>query len=79
MAHNSIEILYHFTCPECKLWWSIAMGGFSTDLDHLYADLGVNSREFFCPWCGKKSEYNVENPEDGGEYPMGGGISSEED
>ena len=55
------------------------MGGFSTDLDHLYADLGVNSREFFCPWCGKKSEYNVENPEDDGEYPMGGGISSEED
>ena len=79
MAHNSIEILYHFTCPSCKLWWSIAMGNFDNDLDHLYADLGINSRKFYCPWCGKQSEYNVENIEDDGEYPVGGELSSKED
>ena len=55
------------------------MGNFDNDLDHLYADLGINSRKFYCPWCGKQSEYNVENIEDDGEYPVGGELSSKED
>jgi len=44
----SKEVVYHFTCPSCKLWWSIAL----QDTD----DKVVN-REFYCPWCGDKHAY----------------------
>ena len=52
---TSIEILYHFSCKECKGWWSIAVENF----------MGAKGREWFCPWCGVK-QYYVE-----GNIPVG--------
>ena len=60
---TSIEILYHFTCKECKGRWSIAMENF----------IGAGSREWFCPWCGDKGFH------DEGNIPMGREVSSKND
>jgi hypothetical protein len=38
----SIEILHHFTCDKCQLWWSISM----------VSELFVNKKAWYCPWCG---------------------------
>lgn len=41
---HSIEKLYHFRCCSCGMWWSIG-------------DAPIESKaEWFCPWCGVKSE-----------------------
>ena len=58
---NSIEIIYHFSCKECKGWWSIAMENF----------MGANHRRWYCPWCGVNSYY------DEGNIPVGGEVSPE--
>lgn len=42
-----MEYLYHYTCGECKLWWSIAM-----EKD------GWQPKVMWCPHCGNKKEYN---------------------
>ena len=60
---NSIEILYHFSCKECKGWWSIAVENF----------MGAKSREWYCPWCGVKELHNERS------IPVGGEVSSEND
>ena len=44
---RSLEILSHFSCPQCKKWWSI--GDAPTDKD-----------EWFCPWCGEKNVFGVQ-------------------
>ena len=59
----NVEILYHFSCEECKGWWSIAMENF----------IGAGSREWFCPWCGDKGFH------DEGNIPMGREVSPQED
>jgi transcription elongation factor Elf1 len=40
------EILYHFTCLFCKMWWSIACSD----------DWSPTQSELFCPHCGKKQK-----------------------
>ena len=60
---NSIEILYHFSCKECKGWWSIAVENF----------MGAKGREWFCPWCGVKQYY------DEGNIPVGREVSTQKD
>jgi len=35
------EEIYHFTCSECKKWWSVA-------------DAPKQKKRWFCPWCGTK-------------------------
>jgi transcription elongation factor Elf1 len=39
-----IEKLYHFQCPQCNHWWSIADGKIAI------------GQETFCPACGIKHE-----------------------
>ncbi|MEL0082279.1 MAG: hypothetical protein VW985_04455 [Gammaproteobacteria bacterium] len=36
---RSLERLHHFSCVECKKWWSIG-------------DAPVERNRWFCPWCG---------------------------
>ena len=36
------ELIYHFTCEKCKLWWSIA----TTD--------PLDKKTWYCPWCSHK-------------------------
>ena len=60
---NSIEILYHFSCKECKGWWSIAVENF----------MGAKSREWYCPWCGVKELHNERI------IPVGREVSSKND
>ena len=57
---SSIEILYHFSCNECKGWWSIAVENF----------MGAKARQWYCPWCGEKSYYDEPS------VPVGGEVSS---
>ena len=38
----SYEKIYHFTCDECELWWSIA--GTNINVEKKSA--------WYCPWCG---------------------------
>jgi len=45
--YYSVEHLYHFTCCECKQWWSI--GDYSPKKDKVLT----------CPACGFKSEVDV--------------------
>jgi len=44
----SKETLYHFSCPECKLWWSVA----NTD--------DWKPKRMYCPHCGKLHLINYE-------------------
>jgi len=39
-----IETLHHFTCPSCHGWWSVAMEE-------------TNRTEWYCTWCGEKTDY----------------------
>ena len=59
----NLEILYHFSCKECKGWWSIAMENF----------IGAGSREWFCPWCGDKGLH------DEGNFPVGRKVPTQKD
>jgi hypothetical protein len=54
----NVEILYHFSCEECKGWWSIAMENF----------IGAKGREWYCPWCGVK-QYCDKSDSMGGRIP----------
>ena len=56
----SIELLYHFSCKECKGWWSIAVENF----------MGAGDRKWFCPWCGDKGFH------DEGNIPVGREVST---
>ena len=40
------ETIWHFTCQSCLAWFSIAT---SDRFD-------PRTREYYCPWCGEKSE-----------------------
>jgi DNA-directed RNA polymerase subunit RPC12/RpoP len=39
----SKEIIYHFVCQRCDLWWSIAA-----------ENIGIDKKTWVCPWCGHK-------------------------
>jgi DNA-directed RNA polymerase subunit RPC12/RpoP len=41
---RSIEHFNHFRCGSCSKWWGIG-------------DAPEKRKEWFCPWCGKKSLY----------------------
>ena len=47
----SREILWHFTCEECKGWWSFA----SSDDWH---PLSASVSQFYCPHCGENQVRN---------------------
>ena len=38
----SHEKIYHFTCEECSLWWSIAGTNIKVEKKPVW----------YCPWCG---------------------------
>ena len=38
----SPEVLHHFTCDKCKMWWSISA----------IAEMILNKKGWWCPWCG---------------------------
>ena len=38
----SHEKIYHFTCDECELWWSIAGTNVIVERKPVW----------YCPWCG---------------------------
>ena len=46
MITQALEFIWHFTCTECKGWWSIA------SMDHW------KPRELYCPHCGVKKDYS---------------------
>ena len=56
MTHKyTIEMLFHFTCSQCKNWWSIA----------LMHDKAMNvypEGKSYCPHCGKESITEKMNP-----------------
>ena len=45
----SKEILWHFTCYDCKGWWSIAASDSIID-DAWHPN---NSKNLYCPHCGR--------------------------
>ena len=49
MKHEyTVEILYHFTCGRCKMWWSWA-----DTPSHLEVHLPLSEDDLvFCPHCG---------------------------
>ena len=47
----SDELLLHFTCDKCSMWWSIAI----SDNWNPTQDVPVG-RSWFCPWCGHKHD-----------------------
>jgi hypothetical protein len=49
---HSVEILYHFTCEECKNWWSIATE--PPRSRYLVGKDGWRPKEMWCPHCGYK-------------------------
>ena len=44
------EILFHFTCGECKNWWSYA-----NSIGHSYFGW-----EMTCPHCGEKKKVKLD-------------------
>tara|TARA_Y100000401_G_C8214279_1_gene170044 strand:- start:257 stop:460 length:204 start_codon:yes stop_codon:yes gene_type:complete len=47
----STEMLYHFNCEKCKMWWSVA----STPNMVLY------NKTWYCTWCGHKHKPTHKN------------------
>jgi uncharacterized paraquat-inducible protein A len=43
--HATCEILYHYQCPQCELWWSVA-------------DIAV-PKVAHCPHCGCEDEVEL--------------------
>ena len=39
----SKEIIHHFTCEKCEMWWSIAA-----------EDINMDRKTWTCPWCSRK-------------------------
>ena len=49
------EILYHFTCPSCKGWWSYA----SEDSVMLMKSITGKGQGIYCMHCGHKSAPHI--------------------
>jgi hypothetical protein len=45
----SYEILKHFQCSACDMWWSIGDAPIGT------------TKHWFCPWCGFKHDVPEEH------------------
>ena len=45
----TVEQLYHFTCGECKNWWSYASTEYNGEIPR-----GI---EMNCPHCGHKADF----------------------
>jgi len=43
----SEELILHFTCDKCNLWWSTAIS------NKKWVPMQAT---WFCPWCGHKHE-----------------------
>ena len=57
MNHKfTTETIFHFTCSECKNWWSVALA-------HVAGSAYYPEGRAYCPHCGKESitEKLVEN------------------
>ena len=48
----SKETIWHFTCYDCKGWWSIAASDSIID-NAWHPD---NSKNLYCPLCGKNQK-----------------------
>ena len=49
MSHKyTIETIFHFSCSECKNWWSIA-------LVHISGMSYYPEGKAYCPHCGRES------------------------
>jgi len=42
------EVIWHFLCSQCKLWWSFA------------TDDNWKPKEWYCPHCGHKKKHEEE-------------------
>ena len=40
------ELILHFTCDKCSLWWSVAISNTKWK----------PTKSWICPWCGHKHE-----------------------
>jgi hypothetical protein len=47
LSTKSLEMLWHFRWGYCGKWWSIG-------------DAPVDKVIWWCPWCGKRNEYEKE-------------------
>jgi hypothetical protein len=60
MTHKyTIETIFHFSCSECKNWWSVA-------IVHISGMAYYPEGKAFCPHCGKESiteKINMKNIE----------------
>tara|TARA_B100001079_G_C16335067_1_gene480931 strand:+ start:256 stop:447 length:192 start_codon:yes stop_codon:yes gene_type:complete len=59
MKHEyTVEVLYHFTCGHCQMWWSWA----STPITNCCDLLSLPEDEpAFCPHCGKKDGLKIKD------------------
>lgn len=48
MIRYTTETLWHFSCGECKKWWSIG--------DHQISNVRKHGETMTCPHCGVKQE-----------------------
>jgi ribosomal protein L33 len=49
---KSFEIIWHFSCEECKGWWSIA------------ASDKWKPKKLFCPHCGVNTDFSDKGAKD---------------
>jgi hypothetical protein len=47
----STEVLHHFTCDNCQLWWSISA----------ISEILLDKKGWWCPWCGHQHIPPYEN------------------
>ena len=60
MKHEyTVEVLYHFTCSRCQMWWSWASTP-TTSIKKYPLPLPEDEL-VFCPHCGKKDELKVKD------------------
>jgi len=65
MAHKyTCEWLYHFTCSDCKNWWSWSLS---------LPGLQYVQKSWHCPHCGKVNEIQDAAIRDHSESPFGSG------
>ena len=48
VSQKSVEELHHFSCKDCKKWWSIG-------------DAPSEKDKWYCPWCGVLNNYGKNN------------------
>jgi len=59
MKHEyTVEILYHFTCCRCQLWWSWTSTPSQLDC---YSLRLPEDDSMFCPHCGAETQLKIKD------------------